>query len=123
MRIPVISGLIDRRILVNYKVDPDVLQKLLPQRFPTAVGMLTGIVGAAGGLGGFFLPSVLGVLKDKTGTFGTGFAVLTLLAASGATALALLGQHWRRTWPQEAAARAGIRPKAGDLAESYATTV
>jgi hypothetical protein len=33
MRIPVIRGLIDRRILVNYRVDPDVLARLLPKPF------------------------------------------------------------------------------------------
>lgn len=33
MQIPVIRGLIDRRILVNYRVDPDVLAPLLPAPF------------------------------------------------------------------------------------------
>ncbi len=33
MRIPVIRGLIDRRILVNYRVKPDVLARLLPAPF------------------------------------------------------------------------------------------
>jgi hypothetical protein len=33
MRIPNIRGVIDRRILVNYRVDPDVLAKLLPEPF------------------------------------------------------------------------------------------
>jgi len=33
MRIPVLRGLIDRRILVNYRVAPEVLVKLLPNPF------------------------------------------------------------------------------------------
>src|SRR6185437_15131365 len=33
MRLPVISGIIDRRILVNYRVDPLVLAKILPPPF------------------------------------------------------------------------------------------
>ena len=33
MRIPVVLGTIDRRILVNYQVDPDVLEKILPDPF------------------------------------------------------------------------------------------
>jgi Uncharacterized conserved protein (COG2071) len=45
MRIPVISGLIDRRILVNYRVDPDVLQKLLPQPFRPKLVNNVGIAG------------------------------------------------------------------------------
>src|SRR4051794_27169869 len=57
--------------------------QLVPQRFAERVGIMTGIVGAAGGLGGFLLPSVLGFLKDKTGSFGIGFTVLALAMMSG----------------------------------------
>jgi len=45
MRIPVIGGLIDRRILVNYRVEPDVLQHLLPQPFRPKVINNVGIAG------------------------------------------------------------------------------
>lgn len=33
MRLPAIEGIIRRRILVNYRVKPDVIQRLLPSRF------------------------------------------------------------------------------------------
>lgn len=33
MRIPTIQGVIDRRILVNYRIDPDVMARLLPPPF------------------------------------------------------------------------------------------
>ena len=33
MRIPTIKGVIDRRILVNYRVDPNVLATVLPAPF------------------------------------------------------------------------------------------
>lgn len=33
MRIPVVRGVIERRILVNYRVDPEVLAPLLPSPF------------------------------------------------------------------------------------------
>ncbi len=52
--------------------------QLVPQRFADRMGLVTGIVGAAGGLGGFFLPSMLGAIKDSTGSYGPG---LLLLAA------------------------------------------
>jgi MFS transporter, NNP family, nitrate/nitrite transporter len=97
--------------------------QLLPQRFPTSMGILTGIVGAAGGLGGFFLPSILGLLKDRTGSFGVGFAVLTVLAASGAAILLGLRERWMSTWPREAALRAGIGHRSEKLAEDYVATV
>ena len=33
MNIPVIRGIIERRILVNYRVDPDALKRVLPEPF------------------------------------------------------------------------------------------
>lgn len=50
--------------------------KLVPEYFPKSVGSVTGLVGAAGGLGGFFPPLVLGLLKQTTGTFTLGFVLL-----------------------------------------------
>ena len=54
--------------------------KLVPQYFPGAVGSVTGLVGAAGGLGGFFPPLVLGVVKQVTGGYALGFVLLSLFA-------------------------------------------
>jgi NNP family nitrate/nitrite transporter-like MFS transporter len=54
--------------------------KLVPEYFPRAVGSVTGLVGAAGGLGGFFPPLVLGVLRKSTGSFTLGFLFLALFA-------------------------------------------
>jgi NNP family nitrate/nitrite transporter-like MFS transporter len=54
--------------------------KLVPEFFPEQVGTVTGLVGAAGGLGGFFPPLVLGVLKDQVGSFAPGFVLLALFA-------------------------------------------
>ena len=51
--------------------------KLVPEHFPKSVGGVTGLVGAAGGLGGFFPPLVLGVIKQQTGTFTYGFVLLS----------------------------------------------
>ena len=54
--------------------------KLVPEYFPRSVGAVTGLVGAAGGLGGFFPPLVLGFIKQTTGSFTLGFALLALFA-------------------------------------------
>lgn len=51
--------------------------KLVPEYFPRSVGSVTGLVGAAGGLGGFFPPLVLGFVKQQTGTFSPGFLMLS----------------------------------------------
>lgn len=50
--------------------------KMVPQYFPKSVGSVTGLVGAAGGLGGFFPPLVLGFVKQQTGSFLAGFIML-----------------------------------------------
>ncbi len=54
--------------------------KQVPLFFPKATGAATGIVGAAGGLGGFFPPLVLGIVKDATGEFVLGFVFLVAFA-------------------------------------------
>ena len=54
--------------------------KLVPTLFPETRGAVTGIVGAAGGLGGFFPPLVMGVVKDATGEYVMGFVLLVAFA-------------------------------------------
>jgi NNP family nitrate/nitrite transporter-like MFS transporter len=54
--------------------------KMVPQYFPKNTGFVTGIVGCAGGLGGFFPPLLLGVVKDATGTYALGFVLLAVVA-------------------------------------------
>ena len=98
--------------------------QLVPQRFAERVGIMTGIVGAAGGLGGFLLPSILGFMKDRTGSFGVGFAILAMAMMSGAAGLLYLKNVWRQTWPVSAAQRAGLLPqKIEQDAHVYAANV
>ena len=52
--------------------------KMVPEYFPESVGSVTGLVGAAGGLGGFFPPLVLGFVKQQTGSFVAGFVMLSV---------------------------------------------
>lgn len=54
--------------------------KLVPEYFPGSVGSVTGLVGAAGGLGGFFPPLVVGLVKQQTGSFALGFFFLGLFS-------------------------------------------
>lgn len=64
--------------------------KLVPQYFPSEVGVVTGLVGALGGLGGFFPPIVLGIVKENTGGYALGFILLALSAAAALVATLLL---------------------------------
>ncbi len=51
--------------------------KLVPDYFPKTVGTVTGLVGAAGGLGGFFPPLMVGALYQLTGHYSIGFILLS----------------------------------------------
>lgn len=66
--------------------------KLVPEYFPTTVGSVTGVVGAAGGLGGFFPPLLLGAIKQQTGSFMLGFVVLSAFCV-GCLVVLLLTQR------------------------------
>lgn len=72
--------------------------QLVPQRFRREIGVMTGLVGMAGGVGGFYLASSLGLSKQYAGGYQPG-----LLAFAGLAALALVGltsvkTRWRTTW-------------------------
>ena len=54
--------------------------KLVPEKFPAQTGTVTGLVGALGGLGGFFPPLLLGVFRDTLGVVWPGFVLLSLTA-------------------------------------------
>jgi NNP family nitrate/nitrite transporter-like MFS transporter len=75
--------------------------QVVPQRFRRQVGAATGIIGALGGLGGFALPTLLGTLKQTSGSFGSGFLALSVAAVSAAVALRVLVGA-REQWPASA---------------------
>ena len=55
--------------------------KLVPQYFPNQTGTVTGLVGAMGGLGGFFPPLLLAFFRGSTGAIWPGFVLLAGTAA------------------------------------------
>jgi NNP family nitrate/nitrite transporter-like MFS transporter len=54
--------------------------RLVPEYFPKSVGAVTGLVGAWGGLGGFFPPLMLGLIRRQTGSYGAGFVLLAAVS-------------------------------------------
>jgi NNP family nitrate/nitrite transporter-like MFS transporter len=72
--------------------------QLVPLRFRNEIGVMTGLVGAAGGLGGFFLAKALGISKGMTGGFMGGFLIFAGLAVVGLFGLMAVKTRWRTTW-------------------------
>jgi len=89
--------------------------QLVPQRFPTRMGLVTGVVGAAGGLGGFFLPTLLGAVRDMTGSYSTGLFAVSSAFLVGVAVLLELGAVWSRRWAPDAIRQAGIYSYRGVL--------
>jgi len=72
--------------------------QLVPQRFRKEIGVMTGLVGMAGGVGGFYLASSLGYAKQATGSYQSGFLIFAALALVALVGLTAVKTRWRTTW-------------------------
>ncbi|MBI4400444.1 MAG: NarK/NasA family nitrate transporter [Nitrospirae bacterium] len=73
-----------------------VVFQVVSDRFQKQIGTASGLIGAAGGFGGFLLPSWLGLLKDVTGTYGSGFLLFALVCVAAWLSVALAIRRSRR---------------------------
>jgi NNP family nitrate/nitrite transporter-like MFS transporter len=73
-----------------------VIFQVVSLRYREVMGTATGLIGAAGGIGGFLLPSAFGITKDLTGSYGSGFYVFACLAFF-ATVSVLVAQKTLKT--------------------------
>ncbi|MBC7575030.1 MAG: NarK/NasA family nitrate transporter [Herminiimonas sp.] len=82
--------------------------QLVPQRFRKEIGVMTGMVGMAGGIGGFYLASSLGYSKQMTGSYQLGLTIFASLAVIALIGLSLVKARWRTTWGSAAMTNAKI---------------
>ncbi len=68
--------------------------QLVPHRWRGKTGVMTGIIGAAGGIGGFYLPVVMGIAKESTGSYRLGFATFGSLAVLALVLVGVLHRQW-----------------------------
>jgi NNP family nitrate/nitrite transporter-like MFS transporter len=85
-------------LMIVFGMGNGAVFQLVPQRFRKEIGIMTGLVGMAGGVGGFYLSSSLGYSKELTDHYSIG-----MLFFSGLVFLALFGlmavkKRWRTTW-------------------------
>ena len=79
--------------------------QLVPQRFKSDVGLMTGLVGMTGGIGGFYLAASLGYAEQFTDSYATGFVVFALLAVVAWAGIVSVRPRWRRDVGDLATAR------------------
>jgi NNP family nitrate/nitrite transporter-like MFS transporter len=72
--------------------------QLVPQRFRREIGVMTGLVGMMGGVGGFYLAFSLGLSKQYSGSYQSGFLIFAVLALLALIGLTGVKKRWRRTW-------------------------
>ena len=63
--------------------------KFISDEFPDDMGTVSGVVGLAGGLGGFLLPIMFGALADLTGVRSTSFMLMF-----GTVSISLIWMHF-----------------------------
>lgn len=73
--------------------------KLVPSWYPDRVGAVTGVVGASGGLGGFFPPLVMAFVDSATGGYALGFVLLAVVAGLALLSLMALERPAARARP------------------------
>jgi MFS transporter, NNP family, nitrate/nitrite transporter len=73
--------------------------QLVPQRWKGKTGLMSGIVGAAGGIGGFYLPVIMGMAKESTGSYQMGFATFGGLSALAFSLVLVVRVRWTSQCP------------------------
>ncbi|DAB37808.1 MAG: MFS transporter [Sulfuricurvum sp. GWF2_44_89] len=92
-------------IMANLGMANGSVFQLVPQRFGKDIGVMTGLIGMAGGLGGTALIKTFGWSQGAFDGYSAGFvifAVMTMIAISG---ISLVKTRWRTTWGATSGAR------------------
>jgi MFS transporter, NNP family, nitrate/nitrite transporter len=81
-------------VMGTFGIGNGAVFQLVGLRYRERIGMLTGLVGAAGGLGGFFLPTILGATRDAFGSYGPGIGAIALVAAIALCGTLVVREAW-----------------------------
>ncbi len=85
-------------IMANLGMANGAVFQLVPQRFGKDIGIMTGIVGAAGGIGGTALIQTLGWSKGAFDGYATGFMIFAGVVLIAIIGISLVKTRWRTTW-------------------------
>ncbi len=92
-------------IMANLGMANGAVFQLVPQRFGKDMGIMTGIIGCAGGLGGTALIKTLGWSKGAFGGYAAGFFLFAGVVAIAIIGISLVKTRWRTTWGLTAGGR------------------
>ncbi|HIP20731.1 MAG TPA: NarK/NasA family nitrate transporter [Sulfurimonas sp.] len=92
-------------IMANLGMANGAVFQLVPQRFAKDIGIMTGIVGCAGGLGGTALIKTLGWSKGQFGGYTEGFLIFAAVVVVALIGLSLVKTRWRTTWGVQSGGR------------------
>ena len=96
-------------VMAAFGMGDGAVFQLIPARFGREIGTATGFVGMAGGVGGFYLASSLGVSKQLTGSYSAGFLIFAGLALLAFIGLAVMRRRWRADFTASNPADSAIR--------------
>jgi NNP family nitrate/nitrite transporter-like MFS transporter len=111
-------------LYIFYGLGNGAVFQLVPHRWPYTTGLMTGIIGSAGGIGGFYLPVVNGMVFEATGSYQMAFALFGVIALLCAVIVKLLHNQWMEwaflRYDYEREQMVGIDPKTGRVAMEIA---
>ncbi len=79
--------------------------QLVPQRFGKDIGIMTGIIGCAGGLGGTAIIKTFGWSKGAFDGYAAGFMIFAIVVFIAILGISLVKTRWRTTWGVQAGGR------------------
>jgi len=85
-------------VMAAFGMGDGAVFQLIPIRFGKEIGTITGFVGMAGGVGGFYLASSLGFSKQLTGSYQAGFLIFAALALIAFAGLTMVKRVWRSSY-------------------------
>ncbi len=92
-------------IMANLGMANGAVFQLVPQRFGKDIGIMTGLVGCAGGLGGTALIKTLGWSKGAFNGYTEGFLIFAAVVVIAIVGLSMVKTRWRTTWGVAAGGR------------------
>jgi len=92
-------------IMANLGMANGAVFQLVPQRFGKDIGIMTGLVGCAGGLGGTALIKTLGWSKGAFDGYSAGFMIFAAVVILAIVGLSMVKTRWRTTWGVTAGGR------------------